>query len=236
MGCAKDDQSIDPFDSCKATTRLNASIISENDTLCWNDEPPYRFYQSSSSTCGEGYDWVKHQWIAMEFNIGERDPQIENISDLKRSFTIGIPFLCDDYSTQEKFGNILTIGTYEFTDEEYIYDYDFDDFGKFYIRYQEYDYDKDEIVYLNTVYGQQIDSYLEIVKIEIIEPDWHGDPNDENSYGSPMKLYITIQGKFKLYDNGGILRKEIKKFNSDIELSRQAPIDYKWDDWGKEFE
>lgn len=192
--------------------------LDHTELLCWNNAHPYQISSGGSSDCGEGYEGVENPSLTMLIFLEEFDENETTRWIVKREIRVGIPFACNDYSTQESFYNLLSVGMHSFANSN-------KDFGKFIIEYRK----QDEETY-SSLNADNSDFSIEILEVVRNKPKFHTEPNGNN--GNPASVDV------KLLFNGNIANSkgeviEIKDAEVSGTFYRMAPHGHYWEDWGE---
>jgi len=233
-GC--EDGELKPFIECETETEYYGQFIlkyydenplnsgrqhtSSVDQICWNDLYPIQIGAGGNGNCGDGYEGILNPYMGLGVTLYEYDQNMPEYTSHLRGFHIQAPFACDDFSTQENFYQLLQVGEYHFAS-------DFDDFGKFIIKFT--DYSDGTSIYSSE--GVDNDEFrISVDSIINIKPRFHSEPIGNN--GIPASIEATLNFSCLLKNGDG---KYLLIENAELRgrFYRQSPWGYYWDDWGK---
>lgn len=198
------------FLECNTTTEHFGNVLlNDEELLCWSNNYPFQISSQGSGNCGEGYEDIQNPYMAMEIILWEFDEDEPEYSKYKRYLTIGIPFACNDYSTQEKFFDLISRGKYSFSSTN-------EDLGKFIIEYR-----KDGEIY-SSLYADNSESVVEI--LEVVKNRLSGK--------SAMHASMDVKLGFscRLANNTGEKVIEINRAEISGRFTRMSPWGQEWDE------
>ncbi|PXY02932.1 hypothetical protein DF185_02225 [Marinifilum breve] len=214
--------------NCEITTEYFGTFIlkvfSKNEerqikkeNICWNNEYPIQIGSGGLGNCGIGYEDELNPYLSSTINISEYDISKPESNSIIRSMEIEFLSVCNDYSTQESFYNLIQNGNYKFASSRR-------DFGKFIVSYTAQG---------KTFRSVDVDNnkmQVSISDTEYIKPKFNTEPNGNNGLPASTKATLTFSCLLKNSDGEFV---EIKNAKIRGKFFRQSPWGYYWDDWGK---
>ena len=202
------------------TTTDPEEELDHTELLCWNNTHPYQISSGGTGECGEGYEDMENPYLTMRINASEFEVDDPRSRIIKRDIIIGIPFACNDYSTQEKFFNLISVGNYSFANSN-------KDFGRFIVEY----INMDGVVIYSSLNADNSEFDVEILEVSRNKSRFNSEPNGNN--GNPVSVDVKmVFNCILINDTGEVI--EIRDAEVSGTFYRMAPWgDNYWEDWGE---